>query len=68
MSALVGTPAQVAEELETSEDSVLYLKQHCGLPHVYINRQQWRVPWAALTEWLGTEVAKNALTQLEAAS
>jgi hypothetical protein len=68
MSELVGTPAQIAEALETSEDSVLYLKQHCGLPHVYINRQQWRVPWVALTDWLTTEAARNALHNLEAAS
>jgi len=69
MSALVGTPAQVAEELETSYDSVLYLKEQCGLPFVMINRQSWVVPWAALHEWLATEVAKNALRHLaEAAS
>lgn len=68
MSALVGTRAQVAEALETTDRSVLWLKQHCGLPHVYINRKEWVVPWAALNEWLGSEVAKNALAKLEQAS
>jgi hypothetical protein len=64
MSALVGTPTQVAEELETSYDSILYLKENCGLPYVMINRQSWVVPWFALQEWLATEVAKNALAGL----
>lgn len=68
MSALVGTPAQVAEALETSEDSVLWLKQNGGLPFVYVNRQSWRVPWAALNDWLATESARNALLQLKAVS
>lgn len=65
MSAVVGTILQVAEALETSDDSVRWLKKNAGLPHVYINRKEWVVPWAALHEWLATEVAKNALTQLE---
>lgn len=65
MSNRVGTQEQVADELETSVDSVLYLKQHCGLPHVYVNRKEWRVPWAALDEWLATEAAQNALRTLE---
>lgn len=68
MSHIVGTPTQVAEALETSDKSVLYLKQHCGLPHVYINRNEWRVPWAALHEWLATEAAQNAMRALQAAS
>lgn len=68
MSTLVGTPAQVAEALETSEDAVLWLKQNCGLPHVYVNKKSWRVPWVALNDWLATEAARNALAQLKAAS
>lgn len=68
MSTIVGTILQVAEALETSDDSVRWLKKNAGLPHVYINRKEWVVPWAALNEWLGTEVAKNALSQLERAS
>lgn len=68
MSELVGTPTQVAEALETSEDSVLWLKQECGLPHVYVNRRSWVVPWAALHEWLTTEAARNALSAMKAAS
>lgn len=68
MSVLVGTPVQVAEALETSEDSVLWLKQNAGLPHVYVNKQSWRVPWAALNDWLATEAARNALRELKAAS
>ncbi len=68
MSAIVGTILQVAEALETSDDSVRWLKKNAGLPHVYINRKEWVVPWAALHEWLGTEVAKNALTQMAEAS
>lgn len=67
MSSLVGTPTQVAEALEASEDSVLWLKQECGLPHVYVNRRSWVVPWAALHEWLATEAAQNALRSLGAA-
>jgi excisionase family DNA binding protein len=59
VSDLVGTPAQVAEALETSYDSVLYLKEECRLPFVMINRQSWVVPWFALKEWLASEVAKN---------
>lgn len=68
MSDRVGTPIQVAEALETSDESVLYLKQECGLPHVYVNRKEWRVPWKALDEWLATEAAQNALRTIKAAS
>lgn len=68
MSQLVGTPAQVAEALETSEESVRWLKDHHGLPHVYVNKQSWVVPWKALDDWLATEVGRNALRSLEAAS
>ena len=68
MSQLVGTSALVAEALETSEDSVLWLKQNAGLPHVYVNRKTWVVPWKALDDWLASEVGRNALNQLEAAS
>ena len=59
MSDLVGTPEQVAEALETSRDSVLWLKRECGLPFVMVNRSMWVVPWFALNEWLATEVARN---------
>lgn len=65
MSHLVGTVAQVAEALETSEDSVIRLKERAGLPHVYVNTKSWVVPWKALDEWLATEVARAALGELE---
>lgn len=52
MSDRVGTPAQVAEKLETGEDSVRWLKAERGLPFVMINRTQWVVPWDALDRWL----------------
>lgn len=65
MSTMVGTILQVAEALETSDDSVRWLKKNAGLPHVYINRKEWVVPWKALDEWLASEAAKNALAQLD---
>jgi hypothetical protein len=64
MSNVVGTRKQIAEALETGEDSVRWLKEHAGLPFVYVNRKEWVVPWAALHDWLATEVAKNALACL----
>jgi len=64
MSDLVGTILQVAEALETGDDSVRWLKQNAFLPHVYVNRKEWVVPWFALHEWLTTEVAKNALAEV----
>lgn len=66
MSELVGTPLQVAEALEISDDNVLWLKQNAGLPYVMVGRAVWRVPWFALNEWLATEVARNALAKLDA--
>ena len=68
MSDIVGTRKQIAQALETGEDSVRWLKQNAGLPFVYVNRKEWVVPWAALHEWLGSEVAKNALAKLQQAS
>lgn len=68
MSHLVGTIDQVAEALETSDDTVRWLKANAGLPFVMINRKEWRVPWKALEEWLASEVGRNALNNLEAAS
>ncbi len=65
MSELVGTIFQVADALETSDTCVRWLKQNAGLPHVYINRKEWVVPWFALNDWLATEVAKNALSKLD---
>lgn len=59
MSDLVGTILQVAEALETSDDSIRWLKKNAGLPHVYINRKEWVVPWFALNEWLAAQVAAN---------
>lgn len=64
MSTLVGTPSQVAEALETSEDSVIYLKERCGLPFVMVNRKQWRVPWRALDEWLASQAGQNAMATI----
>ena len=58
MSELVGTPTQVADALETSEDSILWLKQNRGLPHVYVNRKSWVVPWAALDQWLSDQASR----------
>lgn len=66
MSQLVGTPAQIAEALETSYDSVLWLKETAGLPFVYVNKQSWVVPWKALDDWLATEVGRNAMRELGA--
>lgn len=68
MSHLVGTPEQVAEALETSTKSILWLKQERGLPHAYVNRKEWVVPWRALDNWLDTEVGRNALQELQTAS
>jgi hypothetical protein len=56
----------VAEALETSDESVLWLKEHCGLPYVMINRTQWRVPWKALNDWLLNEAARRILSSLPA--
>ena len=64
MSALVGTPAQVAQALETTEECVRWLKDECGLPFVMINRQSWRVPWNALDQWLASQAAQNAMARL----
>ena len=65
MSELVGTPEQVADALEVSPESVRYLKENAGLPHVYVNRSMWRVPWFALNEWLASEAARNALGEIK---
>jgi excisionase family DNA binding protein len=60
MSDLVGTPAQVADALEVSEDTVRELKATGRLPYVMISRQRWVVPWAALNRWLEDEAARNS--------
>jgi hypothetical protein len=60
VSDLVGTPAQVAEALEVSEDIVRELKAAGrGFPYVPISRQRWVVPWAALHRWLEEEAART---------
>lgn len=68
MSDLVGTPAQVAQALECGEKSVHWLKANAGLPHVYINRKSWVVPWRALDDWLDSQTGRAALTELHTAS
>lgn len=67
MSSRVGTVAQVAEELETSEATIRFLKEHRGLPHVYINRKTWVVPWKALDDWLANQ-ATHTIGELKVVS
>lgn len=52
MSDLVGTPEQVAEQLEVDANFVRDLIRRNEIPHVRLGPRKVIIPWAALSTWL----------------
>lgn len=67
MSDRVGTPAQVAQSLETCEDKVMELIHAGRIPHVWLGERKVVVPWAALNRWLEDEAHASTLAELRPA-
>lgn len=61
MSDRVGTPAQVAQQLETCEDKIWELIDAGRLPHVRLGERKVVIPWRLLDEWLADEWHAAAL-------
>lgn len=67
MSDLVGTPAQVAQQLECCEAKVWELIDRGHMPHVRLGDRKVVIMWAELEQWLRDESrASTLLAELEA--
>jgi excisionase family DNA binding protein len=63
MSDLVGTPAQVAQQLETCEAKIWELINSGRLPHVRLGERKVVIPWRLLDQWLADQA--HAATVLD---
>jgi excisionase family DNA binding protein len=67
MSELIYTPAELAEQLGVSDQTIRRLTAEGRLPHVRLSRQRVIYPKKQIDEWLAAESgASTVLYELEA--